>query len=158
MAGVRYMMFTNKHHSGFAMFDTATTTFGVMHTPFHRDTTAEVFQAFRDRKIFRSASIFLPTISPWLRKQGKPVLRNVPEVQPKNNPGLMAYDQAQVRELFTKYGPIQSGLFRRADGWIARFGMEAATRHRSLPPCGAVQTRLSNMCRECLCREHGRPI
>src|SRR3569623_1424566 len=36
VAGVRYMMFTTKHHSGFAMYNTATTSFGVMNTPFHR--------------------------------------------------------------------------------------------------------------------------
>src|ERR1700686_546514 len=29
LAGVRYVMFTAKHHSGFAMFDTATTPFGI---------------------------------------------------------------------------------------------------------------------------------
>jgi alpha-L-fucosidase len=51
VAGVRYVMFTTKHHSGFAMFDTATTKFGIMHTPFHRDITADVFKAFRDEDI-----------------------------------------------------------------------------------------------------------
>ena len=39
LAGVRYVMFTTKHHSGFAMFDTATTPFGIMNTPYHRDIT-----------------------------------------------------------------------------------------------------------------------
>src|SRR6201994_1162915 len=47
LAGIRYVMFTTKHHSGFAMFDTATTPFGIMHTPFHRDITKELFDAFR---------------------------------------------------------------------------------------------------------------
>ena len=110
VAGVRYMVFTNKHHSGFAMYDTATTPFGVMHTPFHRDITAEVFQAFRDQQI-PVGVYFSPDDFYWLRQQGKPILRNVPEVQPKNNPGLMAYDQAQVKELFTKYGPVQIAFF-----------------------------------------------
>jgi len=110
IAGVRYMVFTNKHHSGFAMYNTATTPFGVMHTPFHRDITAEVFQAFRDQDI-PVGVYFSPDDFYWLRKEGKPLLRNVPEVQPKNNPGLMAYDQAQVKELLTKYGPIQVVFF-----------------------------------------------
>jgi len=116
VAGVRYMVFTTKHHSGFAMYDTTTTPFGVMHTPFHRDITAEVFQAFRDQNISIGV-YFSPDDFYWLRKQGKPILRNVPEVQPKNNPGLMAYDQAQVKELFTKYGAIQVAFFDgQADG------------------------------------------
>ncbi len=110
IAGVRYMMFTNKHHSGFAMYDTATTPFGVMNTPFHRDITAEVFRAFREQNI-PIGVYFSPDDFYWLRKEGKPIRRNVPDVQPKNNPGLMAYDQAQVKELLTKYGPIQVIFF-----------------------------------------------
>jgi alpha-L-fucosidase len=110
VAGVRYMVFTTKHHSGFAMYDTATTSFGVMHTPFHRDITAEVFKAFRDQDI-PIGVYFSPDDFSWLRSQGKPILRNVPEVQPKNNAGLMAYDQAQVKELLTRYGRIQVMFF-----------------------------------------------
>lgn len=116
LASVRYMMFTTKHHSGFAMYDTATTPFGVMNTPFHRDITAEVFKAFRDQGIAVGV-YYSPDDFYWLRKEGKPIQRNVPEVQPRNNPGLMAYDQAQVRELMTKYGPVQVVFFDgQADG------------------------------------------
>jgi alpha-L-fucosidase len=116
VAGVRYMMFTTKHHSGFAMYNTATTPFGVMNTPFHRDITAEVFKAFRDQDIAVGV-YYSPDDFYWLRKNGKQIQRNVPEVQPKNNPGLMAYDQAQVRELMTKYGPVQVVFFDgQADG------------------------------------------
>ena len=116
VAGVRYMVFTTKHHSGFAMYDTAMTPFSVMNTPFRRDITAELFQAFRDQNI-PIGVYFSPDDFYWLRKEGKAILRNVPEVQPKNNPGLMAYDQAQVKELFTKYGLIQVAFFDgQADG------------------------------------------
>ncbi|HEV2275837.1 MAG TPA: alpha-L-fucosidase [Acidobacteriaceae bacterium] len=110
IAGVRYVMFTTKHHSGFAMYDTATTDFGVMHTPFHRDITAEVFKAFRDQGIAPGV-YFSPDDFYWLHNHGKLIQRGVPDVQPANNPGLMAYDQAQVRELLTKYGPISLIFF-----------------------------------------------
>lgn len=116
VAGVRYMMFTTKHHSGFAMYNTETTPFGVMNTPFHRDITGEVFKAFRDQGIAVGV-YFSPDDFYWLRKEGKPILRNVPQVQPNNNPGLMAYDQKQVSELLTKYGPVQVVFFDgQADG------------------------------------------
>jgi alpha-L-fucosidase len=105
VAGVRYVMFTTKHHSGFAMFDTATTKFGIMHTPFHRDITADVFKAFRDEDIAPGV-YYSPDDFYWLYKQGKVIQRNVPQVQPVNNPGLMAYDEAQIKELLTHYGPI----------------------------------------------------
>jgi alpha-L-fucosidase len=42
LAGIRYVVFTSKHHSGFAMWDTRTTDFGVMHTPFKRDITRPI--------------------------------------------------------------------------------------------------------------------
>jgi alpha-L-fucosidase len=105
LAGVRYMMFTTKHHSGFAMYDTATTPFGVMHTPFHRDITAEVFKAFREQGIAPGV-YFSPDDFYWLHTHGKLIEREVPEVQPVNNPGLMTYDKTQIKELLTKYGPI----------------------------------------------------
>lgn len=110
LAGMRYVVFTTKHHSGFCMFDTATTDFGIMHTPFHRDITAEVLKAFRDQGL-AAGIYFSPDDFWWLYKNGKTLQRLTPEVQPKANPGLMAHDQAQVRELMTKYGKIDVIFF-----------------------------------------------
>lgn len=110
LAGVRYMMFTTKHHSGFGMYDTATTPFNVMNTPFHRDITAEVFKAFREQGIAPGV-YFSPDDFYWLHNNGKVIKRGVMEVQPSRNPGLLAYDEAQVRELLTKYGPVDLIFF-----------------------------------------------
>ncbi|WP_263417698.1 alpha-L-fucosidase [Terriglobus albidus] len=105
LAGIRYMMFTTKHHSGFTMFDSKTTVFGVMHTPFHRDITREVFDAFRSEGI-STGVYFSPDDFWWLHQNGKIIRRSVPDVQPRNNPGLMQYDQGQVKELLTNYGKV----------------------------------------------------
>jgi len=107
LAGVRYVMFTTKHHSGFAMFDTATTPFGMMNTPFHRDITREVFDAFRAQGI-AAGVYYSPDDFWWLHQHGKTIERGVPAVQPSNNPGLLAYDQAQLQELLTHYGKIDA--------------------------------------------------
>lgn len=107
LAGVKYVMFTTKHHSGFAMWDTATTPFNIMNTPFHRDITKDVFDAFRSQGI-AAGVYYSPDDFWWLHQHGKLIERGVPEVQPRNNPGLMAYDQAQLRELLTKYGKIDA--------------------------------------------------
>ncbi|MEV6865524.1 alpha-L-fucosidase [Streptosporangium subroseum] len=49
-AGARYVVFTAKHHDGFAMFDTRLSDYSITkHTAFGRDITAEVVEAFRDR-------------------------------------------------------------------------------------------------------------
>jgi alpha-L-fucosidase len=110
LAGMRYVVFTTKHHSGFCMFDTATTDFNIMRTPFKRDITAEVVNAFREQGIAPGV-YFSPDDFWWLYRNGKTIQRGSPEVQPKNNPGLLKHDRAQVRELLTKYGPIDVIFF-----------------------------------------------
>jgi alpha-L-fucosidase len=110
LAGMKYVVFTTKHHSGFTMWDTATTDFGIMNTPFRRDTTREIMDAFRAEGI-APGMYFSPDDFWWLHKNGKQLQRNVPEVAPANNPGLMAHDKAQVKELLTKFGPIDVFFF-----------------------------------------------
>ena len=51
LAGMKYMVFTAKHHSGFCMFDTKTTPFNVMNTPLNKDVVREVVAAFRKQGI-----------------------------------------------------------------------------------------------------------
>jgi len=110
LAGMKYVVFTAKHHSGFSMFDTATTDFGIMGTPFRRDITAEILKAFREQGI-APGLYFSPDDFWWLYRNGKIIQRNIPEVIPANNPGLLAHDQAQVRELLTKYGALDVIFF-----------------------------------------------
>jgi alpha-L-fucosidase len=110
VAGVRYVVFTTKHHSGFTMFPSATTDFGIGSTPFKRDPTGEIFRAFRSQGI-ASGIYFSPDDFWWLHQHGKSIRRLVPEVQPSNNPDLLAYDKAQLTELLTHYGPIDLAYF-----------------------------------------------
>ena len=51
LAGIRYVVFTAKHHSGFCMFQTKSTNFGIMNTPFQRDITGEILKAFEAQDI-----------------------------------------------------------------------------------------------------------
>jgi alpha-L-fucosidase len=110
LAGVRYVVFTAKHHSGFCMFPTRTTDFGIMATPFHRDIVGEVLGAFRAQGI-AAGLYFSPDDFWWLHRHGVRIQREVPEVLPSNLPGLLAYDKAQVTELLTHYGPIDLIFF-----------------------------------------------
>ena len=107
LAGVRYMMFTTKHHSGFAMWNTQTTPFGIMNTPFHRDITREVFDAFRAQGI-ATGVYYSPDDFWWLHEHKIQIERHTEQVQPRSNPGLMQYDQAQIQELLTRYGKIDA--------------------------------------------------
>jgi alpha-L-fucosidase len=110
LAGIRYVVFTAKHHSGFAMWETRTTDFGVMQTPFRRDIVRPTLEAFRAQGI-ASGLYFSPDDFWWLRKNKIDIQRNIPSVQPSANPGLMKLDQDQVRELMSNYGPIDILFF-----------------------------------------------
>ena len=110
LAGFRYVVLTAKHHSGFCLWPTATTDFNIAHTPFHRDITAEILAAFRAQGIapglYHSPDDFW-----WLWKNGIPIQRHTPDVQFAKNPGLLAHDQAQIRELLTNYGAVDLMFF-----------------------------------------------
>ena len=80
LAGIRYVVFTTKHHSGFAMWDTRTTDFGIMQTSFKRDITREILDAFRGQGI-APGIYFSPDDFWWLWKNKKDVQRNIASVQ-----------------------------------------------------------------------------
>ena len=50
-AGMKYLVFTTKHHDGFCMFDTQETDFNIMHSPFGRDVVKELAEACRQEGI-----------------------------------------------------------------------------------------------------------
>ena len=105
LAGMKYVVFTTKHHSGFCMYDTKTTDFNVMNTPYGRDITRQIVKAFRKHGI--SIGFYFSPDDFWiLHKQGKDVSRRRPEALPTNNPELMAHNKAQIRELLSNYGPV----------------------------------------------------
>jgi alpha-L-fucosidase len=106
LAGMKYVVFTTKHHSGFCMWDTKTTEFDVMGTPFGQDVTSAVVKAFRDEGI-PVGFYFSPDDFHYLHGAGKPLARAPhPGVTPQENPGLLEYDRAQLRELMANYGRI----------------------------------------------------
>ena len=110
LAGFRYVVFTAKHHSGFCMFETATTDFNIMNTPFARDTAKEIADAFRAEGI-AVGWYFSPDDFHFLYRQGTLVSRLHAEALPPNNPGLLALNLAQERELMTNYGRIDIVFF-----------------------------------------------
>jgi len=110
LAGFRYVVFTAKHHSGFCMFDTATTDFNIVNTPFGRATAKEIADAFRAEGI-AVGWYFSPDDFHFLYRQGTLISRLRAEVLPPNNPGLLELNLAQERELMTNYGPIDVVFF-----------------------------------------------
>jgi alpha-L-fucosidase len=111
LAGMKYVVFTVKHHSGFCMWNTRTTGFNVINTPFKRDITREIFDAFRKQGI-AVGIYFSPEDFHYLYENKIPIGRlQHPMHYPKNNPGLMELDKAQIKELLTNYGKIDVLFF-----------------------------------------------
>lgn len=94
-AGQKYVIVTVKHHDGFCMFHTATTSYNVVDaTPFHRDVIKELAEECRKQGI-----VFCPyySIGDWCAAEVK---------APRFN-SYSEYMRAQLKELLTEYGPIK---------------------------------------------------
>lgn len=111
LAGMKYVVFTVKHHSGFCMFPTKTTDFCISSTPFKKDITKEIVEAFRGQGI-KIGFYYSPEDFKFIHDQGYPIGRLQHEMHfPGNNPDLMEYDKRQIKELLTRYGKIDILFF-----------------------------------------------
>jgi alpha-L-fucosidase len=103
-AGMKYVIFTTKHHDGFCMWDTKQTDFNIMHSPFGRDVVKELSAACK-REGLRFGTYY--STCDWhhpdfpLTSPGGSVAR-----QSSNLDRYEQYLRAQVGELITQYGPL----------------------------------------------------
>ena len=105
MAGMEYVVFTTKHHNGFCMYDTETTDFDIMNTPYGKDITKMIVNAFRKEGL-AIGFYYSPDDFYFLHQQGVLVSRARPEAQAIHNAELNSYAKSQMKELMTKYGTI----------------------------------------------------
>ncbi len=108
-SGAKYFLWTTKHHDGFCNFDTKTTDYNIMNTPFGRDITKEITDACHKYGIKIGYYYSQPDWSHPLYAQGK------------NEQYCKEILFPQIRELMTDYGKIDimwfDGLGRNADTW-----------------------------------------
>lgn len=106
-AGADYIVFTSKHHDGFCMWDTATTSYKVTNTPAKRDVIAELAAACRRGGVKLG---FYYSNPDWHHPNAyNPKSTHQAPLQPGDRPDMDRYEQyvkAQVTELLTKYGEI----------------------------------------------------
>jgi alpha-L-fucosidase len=110
VAGAEYVMFTTKHHNGFAMWDTKTTDFKITNTPYGKDVTALLFDALRKYDI-KVGIYFSPEDFHFLHNQGTLISRKKANSQITENKALLAYDKTQIDELLSQYGKIDLLFF-----------------------------------------------
>ncbi|HNT89564.1 MAG TPA: alpha-L-fucosidase, partial [Candidatus Hydrogenedentes bacterium] len=113
-AGMRYLVITSKHHDGFCIWDSATTDYDMMATPFRRDILRELSEACREAGLpFGTYYSILDWYQPDYNVeglQGGPGYALPDGVAPDMD-RYQAYMEAHLREIVTRYGPLHSMWF-----------------------------------------------
>ncbi len=144
-AGIRYVVFTTKHHDGFCMFDSKQTEYRITSAESRfsshpkSDVTKAVFDAFRSEGLAIGAYFSKPD---WHHKdywwpRFPPKDRNVnydPEKYPEKWERFKQFTFSQIRELMENYGKVDilwldGGWVRPANSltaetlpWIGKYG------------------------------------
>lgn len=115
LAGMKYIVFTAKHHSGFCMWDTKTTDFSIMNTPNGKDVLNEYIQATRNEGL-AVGLYFSPEDFHFLYKHNQPIRRrNIEDIPNHILDQYIKLTNNQCRELMVNYGTIDILFF---DGGI----------------------------------------
>ena len=132
-AGMKYVVFTTKHHDGFSMFDTQQTEYKVTDPgcPFHSNPksniTKEIFEAFRSEGLWTGAYFSKPDWhnDDYWDPYFPPRDRNVnydPELYPEKWEKYIEFTHNQIMELMTDYGKVD--ILWLDGGWVAKESKE----------------------------------
>jgi alpha-L-fucosidase len=105
-AGCRYVIFTSRHHEGFALHDSKTTTFDGMDVT-GRDLAREIINALHEQGL--RVGIYFSLLD-WHHpdayvEHGLPAPGNVKN-EDRDNSKYVEYMYQQAEELFSNYGPV----------------------------------------------------
>lgn len=105
LAGMKYIVFTTKHHSGFCMWDTKTTRFNITQTPYKKDLLKEFVEATRAAGL-GVGFYFSPEDFNFLHSNHLPISRTDVKMDAATRHAYDDYTRRQCEELMTKYGKI----------------------------------------------------
>ncbi|MFH1739758.1 MAG: alpha-L-fucosidase [bacterium] len=110
-AGMKYLVFTSKHHDGFCMFDTKLNDYKITNSPFKRDIVGELAKACHEGGL-RLGFYYSPP--DW----------HHPDYRTENHSRYIQYLHGQIRELCTNYGKLDivwfDGLGGTAEDWDSK--------------------------------------
>ena len=138
-AGMKYLVFTTKHHDGFCMWDTRQTEFNVMRSPFGRDVVRELAEACRKAGI---AFGTYHSVCDWhhpdfpLGSPGGTTRKPAPDLE-----RYTAYLRSQLTELVKNYGPLLLMWFDVPQEFDVARGQALIDLVRSLQPDIIVNNR-----------------
>ena len=128
-AGMKYVVFTTKHHDGFCMFDTRYTDYKITDSacPFSSNPkaniTKEIFNAFRNKGFWTGAYFSKPDwhCDDYWDPYFPPMDRNV-NYDPEKHPGkwekYVEFTHNQIMELCTEYGRLD--ILWLDGGWVRK--------------------------------------
>ena len=105
ITGVKYVVFTTKHHSGFCMWDTQTTGFSIMNTPYKRDILKDLTEALREEGL-AVGFYYSPEDFKFLYDNGQIINRGDLKYDASFTKKYETFIENQCRELFTNYGKV----------------------------------------------------
>ena len=126
-AGMRYMIFTTKHHDGFCMWDTRETNFSIARHAFkddaRRDVLRHVLDAFREKNFTVGTYFSKPdwhSQQYWWDTYGKKGRNvNYPIKQhPQRWQQFVKYTHRQIEELMSNYGKVD--ILWLDGGWVTK--------------------------------------
>ncbi len=132
-AGMRYVVFTTKHHDGFCMFDSKYTDYKITDEdcPFSSNPKANVtkgiFDAFRDKGFWTGTYFSKPDWHceyywwPYFPTPDRNVNYD-PELYPERWNNYINFTHNQILELMTDYGPVD--ILWLDGGWVAKLTEE----------------------------------
>jgi alpha-L-fucosidase len=107
-AGMKYLVFTSKHHDGFSMFDSKHTDYKITNSPFKRDIVKELADACHKAGL-KLGYYYSPV--DWYH----------PDYRTENHARYIEFLHGQIRELCTNYGRLDimwfDGLGGSAKDW-----------------------------------------
>ena len=149
-AGMRYAVFTAKHHAGYAMYPTRLSDHSVASAPCRRDLVREWVDAVRAEGLrvglYFSLSDWHHPDYPAFTDADRPYLPGLspPLPSPEQHERYLAYLRGQLRELLTDYGTVDvlwfDGGWERPPEWWCPQELESLV--RGLQPGIVINDRL----------------
>ncbi len=102
-AGMKYLVFTSKHHDGFSMFDSKLTDYKITNSPFKRDVVKELANACHKAGL-KLGYYYSPV--DWYH----------PDYRTENHSRYIKFLHGQIRELCTNYGRLDIMWFDSLGG------------------------------------------
>lgn len=105
LAGMKYIVFTTKHHSGFCMWDTRTTDFKITNTPYGKDLLKEYVEGVRKAGL-AVGFYYSPEDFKFLFDNNITVRRRGLDLNDAFMANYNDFIRKQTNELFSNYGEI----------------------------------------------------